>query len=136
MTLIDSNVLLDLVKDDPEWVEWSLARLEEAALKGPILINPVIYAELSVGYPTIEALDDFIDGTGVEVVEIAKDALFLAGKAFARYRRAGGAKAAILPDFFIGAQASIMGIPLLTRDDKRFRTYFPAVELIAPDRTR
>lgn len=132
MTLVDSNVLLELIKDDPRWAEWSLAELESAAIAGPVLINPIIYAELSVGYSTIEALDAFIEGAGIQIAEITKEALFLAGKAFARYRRAGGAKIPILPDFFIGAQAAIMEIPLLTRDEKRFRTYFPGVVLISP----
>ena len=133
MTLVDSNVLLDLIKDDSDWAGWSLARLDEAAASGPVLINPVIYSELSVGYPTIDALEEFLAETGLQMSEIPKEALFLGGKVFVNYRRNGGSRAGVLPDFFIGAHAAIAKIPLITRDTRRFRTYFPSVELITPD---
>lgn len=132
MTLIDANVLLDLATDDPNWSRWSVARLEEASLRGPLLINDVIYAELSVRYDTIESLEDFLSEARIEMVPIPREALFLAAKAFARYRRLGGTKSGVLPDFFIGAQAVAERRPLLTRDVARYRTYFPTIELISP----
>ncbi|CAN7467838.1 type II toxin-antitoxin system VapC family toxin [Rhizobium sp. LjRoot254] len=133
MVLVDSNVLLDLIKEDPVWINWSLAMLEAAALDGALLINPIIYAELSIGYPTIEALEEFTTGTGLRMAEIPKEALFLAGKAFASYRRLAGSKTGVLPDFFIGAHATVSGLPILTRDVGRYRTYFPAVQLLTPE---
>lgn len=108
------------------------AALEAAALEGPLLINSVIYAELSVRYPTIEALDDFIDQAGLVVADIPRSALFLAGKAFGRYRRTGGVRTGVLSDFFIGAHAAVVNIPILTRDIRNYRTYFPDIMLRAP----
>jgi predicted nucleic acid-binding protein len=134
--LIDTNVLLDLVTNDPDWSEWSLARLEEAALAGPIFINEVVYAETSIRYQRIEDLDAMLDQAMIEVVSAPRPALFLAGKAFQQYRAAGGARTGVLPDFFIGAHAAIEGWPLLTRDARRYRTYFPKIKLIAPPETR
>jgi predicted nucleic acid-binding protein len=133
MVLVDSNVLLDLIKEDPVWINWSLAMLDAAALDGALLINPIIYAELSIGYPTIEALEEFIAGTGLRMAEIPKEALFLAGKAFASCRRLAGSKTGVLPDFFIGAHATVSGLSILTRDVGRYRTYFPAVKLLTPE---
>ncbi len=132
MTLVDSNVLLDLVTDDPRWSEWSLGRLEEAALAGSIVINDIVYAEISVRYRRIEDLDDMLARAKIEIVPTPRSALFLAGKAFQRYRSAGGMRTGVLPDFFIGAHASVEGWLLLTRDIGRYRRYFPKVELIAP----
>ena len=130
MTFVDTNVLLDLVTDDPVHADWSLAQLEAAALRGPLLINSVVYAELSVRYARIEDADAFVSQAGLRREPIPKAALFLAGKAFAAYRRAGGRRTGVLPDFFIGAHAAVSGAPLLTRDRARYRTYFPTVELI------
>jgi predicted nucleic acid-binding protein len=132
VTLVDTNVLLDLVTDDPDWSEWSLARLEEAALAGPIVINDVVYAETSIRYDRIEDLDAMLDQAMIGIAATPRSALFLAGKAFRRYRAAGGARTGVLPDFFIGAHASVEGWPLLTRDAGRYRGYFPKVRLIAP----
>lgn len=132
MILVDANVLLDVAADDSDWAAWSSAKLQASALEGPLLINGVIYAELSVRYATIDALEDFIEQAGLEVAEIPRRALFLAAKAFASYRRAGGVRAGVLPDFFIGAHAAMMEIPLLTRDPRKYRTYFPTVELRTP----
>ncbi len=132
MTLVDTNVLLDLVTDDPDWSEWSLAQLEGAALVGPLLINDVVYAEASVRYDRIEDFDAMLAEAMIEVAPTPRPALFLAGKAFQRYRAAGGARTGVLPDFFIGAHAAIQGWPLLTRDARRYRTYFPKLALIAP----
>ncbi|KRB01489.1 DNA-binding protein [Devosia sp. Root685] len=132
MTLVDTNVLLDLVTADPQWVDWSIASLEAASLHGPLFINDVVYAELGVRYERIELLDDFVSKAGLEMVGLPRPALFLAGKAFAQYRKAGGARSGVLPDFFIGAHAAVSRLPLLTRDAGRYRTYFPTVELISP----
>ena len=132
MTLIDTNVLLDLVTDDPVWAEWSIRQLDIAAVKGPLAINGVVYAELSVGFERIEDLDAVLEDAAIAVVEIPRPALFLAGKAFQRYRAAGGSRSGVLPDFFIGAHAAIAGLPLLTRDGQRYHTYFPSLSLIAP----
>ncbi len=132
MTLVDTNVLLDLVTDDANWSEWSLARLEEAALAGPILINDIVYAETSIRYDRIEDLDTMLSDALIEIAPTPRSALFLAGKAFQHYRAAVGTRAGVLPDFFIGAHAAVEGLPLLTRDARRYRTYFPTVTLIAP----
>ena len=129
MTLVDANVLLDLVTDDPNWAEWSVSALEAASLEGPLLINDVIYAELSVRYERIEDLDTFLDGIDVEIGVMPRAALFLAAKVFMQYRRSGGARTGVLPDFFIGAHAAVLGLPLLTRDVGRYRTYFPSLTL-------
>lgn len=131
--LVDTNILLDVVTDDPRWAEWSLRRLEIAALKGPLIVNGVVYAELSVRFERIEDVDAVLDEAGITVEEIPREALFLAGKAFQRYRMAGGARRGVLPDFFIGAHAAVLGVPLLTRDTGRYRGYFPTVHLIAPE---
>jgi predicted nucleic acid-binding protein len=132
VVLVDTNVLLDLVTDDPDWSAWSLARLEEAALAGPVLINDVVYAETSIRYDRIEDLDAMLAEAMIEIAATPRAALFLAGKAFRRYRVAGGARTGVLPDFFIGAHAAVEGWSLLTRDAGRYRRYFPKVSLIAP----
>jgi len=133
MTLIDTNVLLDLVTNDPNWADWSIAQLEAASLCGPLLINDVIYAELAVRYDRIEDLEAFVDEAGLEMAPIPRAALFLAGKVFTRYRRSGGSRTGVLPDFFIGAHAAVAEQPLLTRDIGRYRTFFPSLKLITPD---
>lgn len=132
MTLVDTNVLLDLVTDDPRWAVWSIEQLEAAALRGPLLINDVVYAELSIRYARIEELERFVNAAGLQVAAAPRSALFLAGKAYMRYRAAGGTRSGVLPDFFIGAQAAVARLPLLTRDVSRYRTYFPSLTLIAP----
>jgi predicted nucleic acid-binding protein len=132
VTLVDTNVLLDLVTNDPDWSGWSIAQLEEAALKGPLCINDVVYAELSVRYARIEDLEAMLDDAAIEVARTPRDALFLAGKVFVQYRKSGGARTGVLPDFFIGAHAAVSGLPLLMRDGGRYRTYFPSMALIAP----
>ena len=132
MTLVDTNVLLDLVTDDPLWADWSVRQLDAVAVNGSLVINSVVYAELSVRFERIEDLDDVIDETGITVVEIPRAALFLAGKVFKRYRAAGGNRTGVLPDFFIGAHAAVTRLPLLTRDVQRYKTYFPTIGLIAP----
>lgn len=132
MTLVDSNVLLDIFTREPGRWEWSLRQMEQAALHGPLLINDVIYAETSIRFQSIGDFDRVLSEAGVTTAPIPKSALFLAGKAFAKYRDAGGGRAGVLPDLFIGAHAQVEELPLLTRDVRRYRSYFPTVNLIAP----
>lgn len=132
MTFVDSNVLLDLGTADPVWADWSARQLGAASRLGSVWINDVVYAELSVRAASMEVVDTFLAGLGLEVRPSSRLALFLASKAFANYRARGGTRTGVLPDFFIGAQAVVESAPLLTRDAARYRTYFPAVELIAP----
>ncbi len=134
MTLVDTNILLDVVTDDPDWADWSIEQLETAALRGPLLINDIVYAELAVRYGRIERLETFLSEAGLDIVAMPRSALFLAGKVFQKYRKAGGSRSGVLPDFFIGAHAAVDRLDLLTRDTARYRTYFPTVTLIAPDR--
>ena len=130
--LVDTNVLLDVLQDDPAWVDWSLHQLRAQSQIHGLAINPIIYAELSLAFTHFEALDAALDGMGLAVLDVPRPALFLAGKAFAQYRRRGGTKSNVLSDFFIGAHAAVAGAPILTRDTARYRTYFPSVHLIAP----
>jgi predicted nucleic acid-binding protein len=132
--LVDTNVLIDVATDDPHWADWSQQSLELASLQGPLLINEIIYAELSVGFDRIEGLDAFLEGAGIEMHYLPTAALFLAGKAFGQYRRAGGVRSNILADFFVGAHAAVSRLPLLTRDARKYQTYFPEIEVIAPAR--
>ena len=131
-TLIDANVLIDVLTEDDEWFDWSASMLEDAAHHGSLVINPIIYAEVSLGFARIEDLDEALPSRYYRRAELPWAAGFLAAKAFARYRRAGGIRRAPLPDFYIGAHAAIAGLTLLTRDAKRYRTYFPTVHLLAP----
>jgi predicted nucleic acid-binding protein len=132
VTLVDTNILLDVLSDDPNWRAWSVNRLEQQSGQGPLLINDVIYAELSSRFSTEELLDRKVAQLNVSLQRMPKHALFVAGHAYERYRRAGGTRTGVLPDFFIGAHAKVAKWPLLTRDVRRYRTYFPDVELIAP----
>lgn len=133
MIFVDTNVLLDVVTDDPTWADWSIAQLESASLGGTLWINDVVYAELAVRYDRIEEVDGLLEQAGLELAPVPREALFLASKVFTRYRKAGGTRTGVLPDFFIGAHAAVSGLPLLTRDVGRYRTYFPTLTLIAPD---
>jgi len=130
--LVDTNILVDVFEDDPDWVAWSVSQLQSQSKVHRLVINPIIYAELSLTFSTFEALDAAIDHMLLEMIEIPKPALFLAGKAFAKYRHQGGTKHNVLSDFFIGAHAAVSGLPLLTRDTQRYKTYFPSVRLVAP----
>lgn len=132
MLLVDTNVLLDVLQDDPQWADWSIGQMRAQAALHALVINPVIYAEMSLSFSTIEALDDVVRTLTLELHEIPRPALFLAAKAYALYRRRGGSKQQVLPDFFIGAHAVVKGWPLLTRDASRFNTYFPTLEVLAP----
>lgn len=133
MTLVDSNVLVDVIGKDAEWLAWSVEQLDRLAARGPLYCNEIIYSELAVKSESEAALDQALRVIGVELIQIPRSALFLAGKVFERYRTAGGQRSGNLPDFFIGAHAQTAGIPLLTRDVRRYRTYFPKVKLIAPE---
>ncbi|AWV08190.1 type II toxin-antitoxin system VapC family toxin [Marilutibacter maris] len=130
--LVDANVLLDVLTDDPQWYEWSAARLDACATEAELCINTIVYAEVSVGFERIEDLDDALPPDTFSRLELPWEAGFLAGKAFLQYRRAKGARTSPLPDFYIGAHAAIEGMALLTRDAKRYRTYYPTLELICP----
>ena len=130
---MDSNVLIDLFTKDPTWCAWSFAQIVEAGDRGPLLINHVIYAEVSIRFSNFEDLEEALGRDAFLRAELPWTAAFLAGKCFRDYRSRGGTKTAPLPDFFIGAHAAVMKLPLLTRDAKRYRTYFPTVELITPE---
>lgn len=132
MTLVDTNVLLDILGTDPRWREWSQRALEAAALRGSLGINDVIFSEVSIGFDRIEACRAFLAGLGVAHLRVPDGALFLAGKAFTAYRRRGGTRTGVLPDFFIGAHAAHDDLPLLTRDPRRYRLSFPTLRLLAP----
>jgi predicted nucleic acid-binding protein len=133
--LVDSNVLIDVLAPDPDWEAWSSDALRRAADRAVLVINPIVFAEVSFGYTTIEALDDALDREQLKREALPWAAAFLAGRAYLDYRRRGGERRSPLPDFFIGAHAAVAGYGLLTRDPARYRTYFPRLELIAPDGT-
>ncbi len=133
MTLVDTNILLDVLSDDPNWRAWSADRLEQRSRQGPLFINDVVYAELSSRFSTEDLLDRKVSELNVTLQRMPKHALFLAGHAYERYRRTGGTRSGVLPDFFIGAHAQVARWSLFTRDVRRYRTYFPDVELIAPN---
>ena len=131
--LVDSNVLLDLLEADSDWYEWSAESIVRCATYGRLVINHIVFAEVSVGFSSIETLDQKLPRSLYERAHLPWEAAFLAGKAFMDYRRAGGTRRSALPDFYIGAHAAVAGMELLTRDAARYRTYFPTVELITPD---
>jgi predicted nucleic acid-binding protein len=133
VTLVDSSVILDIVTGDPDWGQWSEGALARAGDEGQLVINPIVYAEVSVGFDQIEELDDAVPADDFRREALPYEAGFLAGKAFLAYRRRGGHKRSPLPDFYIGAHSAVRGYRLLTRDAARYRTYFPTVTLISPD---
>lgn len=133
MLLVDTNVLLDVATNDPLWADWSQRQLDAQSLHRRLVINPVVYAELSVGFARIEELERMLETVAIRLEPMPRAALFLAGKAFRQYRSRGGVKTGVLPDFFVGAHAANAGLPLLTRDVGRYRGYFPTVTLIAPE---
>lgn len=132
-TLVDSNVLLDVLTEDATWGDWSASALSAAAEAGPLLVNPIVYAEVSVRFTTVEAMEDALPPEDFRRAPLPWAAAFLAGKAFLDYRRSQGTRASTLPDFFIGAHAAVADLTLLTRDVRRYRRYFPTVRLLAPD---
>lgn len=130
--LVDSNVILDIFTSDPVWYDWSVGQLNNLVLTHDLAINDIVYAEVSRGFETFEQVDAAIGRAGFVVRPLPRAALFLASRAFLRYRRSGGERTGVLSDFFIGAQAAVEGLPLVTRDLKRYRSYFPTIELITP----
>jgi len=130
--LIDSSVILDVFLDDPQWGEWSESVLTRLSGTRSLLINPIIYTEISIGFERIEELERAVADCGFKMVSIPKEALFLAGKAYVRYRKGKGKKVAPLPDFFIGAHAAVDELELVTRDVRRIKSYFPSVKLVSP----
>jgi predicted nucleic acid-binding protein len=132
MIFADTNVLLDVVTNDPVWQDWSQRQLDAAVLRDRLAIIPVVYAELSGAFVRHEEVDAFLDGTGIDVIEMPRQALFLASHVFKTYRSRGGLRTSVLPDFFVGAQAIVLGATLITRDVRRYRTYFPSLDLLAP----
>jgi predicted nucleic acid-binding protein len=130
--LVDTSVLVDVLENDPDWADWSIGQLRAQSKVHRLAINPIIYSELSLTFSTVEALDKAIEALELVLIELPRPALFLAGKAFVRYRRQGGTKSNVLGDFFIGAHAAVSGHPVLTRDTRRYAAYFPGVTLIAP----
>ena len=133
MTLVDTNVLLDVLTNDPLWLDWSADHLDRQAAQGSLFINEVVYAELSVGFASEQALAEALGELALDLHRTPTPALFLAGKAYLKYRKAGGARTGVLPDFFIGAHAQVARLPIVTRDPRRYRAYFPDVEVIAPE---
>lgn len=133
MLIVDTNVLLDVLENDPAWAEWSLRQLRAQSQVHELAINPVIYAELSLAFNSVQALDDALTGMGLGFEELPRPALFLAGRAFVKYRREGGTKGNVLADFFIGAHAAVAGCGILTRDARRYRNYYPRVPLVTPE---
>ncbi|MDQ3898408.1 MAG: type II toxin-antitoxin system VapC family toxin [Actinomycetota bacterium] len=134
-TLVDSNVLLDVITEDEAWLEWSSSALADAAEDGPLFINPIIYAEVSVRFSPIEDVEEALPPSDYRRLAVPWESAFLAGKAFLDYRRNTGTRWSTLPNFFIGAHAAVADLRLLTRDATRYRTYFPAVQLTSPDLT-
>ena len=130
--LVDSNVILDLFLDDPDWSDWSEKTLTEYGDQNPLYINWVIYTEITIGFERIETLETALQIAAFEMLDMPKEALFLTGKAFVQYKQRTGSKTSPLPDFYIGAQAAVMNLDLITRDESRYRTYFPTVNLITP----
>lgn len=132
MILVDTNVLIDLVQDDPQWADWSEEQLMQAQKLGPLFINAVGYAELVPALDSMAALDDFLKRSKIVVKDLSRPAAYMAGEAFLQYRKRRGTKTGVLADFFMGAQAHTEGWRILTRDEGRYKTYFPKVKLICP----
>ena len=130
--LVDSNVILDIFLDDPHWADWSATALANASNNSTLYINQIVYTEVSIGFNKIEELESALHKCGFQMLEIPKEALFLAGKAYLSYRRGKGTKKSPLPDFYIGAQAAVLDMDLITRDEGRYKTYFPTVRIISP----
>jgi len=130
--LVDSNIVLDVFLNDPKWADWSESKLDEYDQLGILYINSIIYSEISIGFKRIEDLESAIAKASLQMLEIPKEALFLAGKAYLKYKKRKGTKRTPLPDFFIGAQAAVQNLELITRDVYRYQSYFPTVKLITP----
>ncbi len=135
MIFVDTNILIDVLGNDPTHADWSQRQLDRSQLESPLGINPVVYAEIAPSYATQEALDAVLATLKISIEPMARRALFLAGKAHFAYRRRGGRQSHTLPDFFIGAQAAALKVALITRDTSRYRTYFPSLVLISPEKS-
>lgn len=133
MIVVDSCVLVDVSSGDPRWQDWSAAQLDLWSRRGPLVINGIIYAELAYGFARIETLEGFCEAAGLDLRPLSRSAFYLSGRARALYRQRAGTRAGLLPDFLIGAHAADLGCPVLTRDVARFASYFPQLELVAPD---
>ena len=133
MMLVDTNVLVDVFEDDPDWADWSVRQLRAQAQVHELVVNPIVYSELSLAFESVQALDAALDQMGLGFRELPRPALFLAARAFVKYRREGGTRTNVLPDFFIGAHAAVSGCAILTRDERRYRNYFPRVALVVPE---
>lgn len=133
MLLVDTNILVDVFENDPDWADWSIGQLRAQSQVHELAINGIVHAELAAAFDRVEELDDAVDALGLNVLELPGPALFLAGKAFVNHRRAGRSRVRVLADFLIGAHAAVAGMPLLTRDARRYRRYFPTVTLLTPD---
>ncbi len=131
--LVDSNVILDIFLDDPNWADWSESALANYSANTTLYINPIVYTEVSFGFEKIEELESALHKGGFQMLEIPKEALFLAGKVYLKYRAGKGTKRSPLPDFYIGAQAAVLDLDLITRDVTRYRTHFPTIRLIYPE---
>lgn len=132
--LVDTNVLIDVLENDPDWADWSLSQLQAQSRVHRLVINPIVYAELSLTFSAFEVLDEVLSNMELPVLEMPRQAFFLAGKAFVKYRRNGGVKNNVLGDFFIGAHAAVSNLPILTRDTRRYSNYYPSVNLVSPTR--
>jgi len=132
MILVDSCVLLDLIGNDPVWQPWSARKLAASSLVEDLFVNPIVYAEISARYDKQNEVDRMLAAAGLEFMGVPRQAAFLAARAYRRYRSQGGSRTSLLPDFFIGAHAAVLGASILTRDTRRYATYFPTVRLIAP----
>ena len=132
MILVDSCVLLDLIDRDPAWEQWSAGQIAAQSLVDELFVNPIVYAEIAARYAASADVDRILDAAGLRFMGIPREAAFFAAKAYQQYRQRGGTRTSLLPDFFIGAHAAVLGCPLLTRDVRRFASYFPMIPLIAP----
>jgi len=132
MVLVDTNVLLDVLNSHPVWLHWSASQMLHLGMTERLVINPIIYAEVSITFVTLAEVEESMDKMDLTLEDLPREVAFLAGKAFVQYRRNGGTRTNVLPDFFIGAHAAFLGCPLLTRDVRRYATYFPTVQLITP----
>lgn len=132
--LVDSNIILDILLDDPNWADWSETALAHASQGSTLYINQIVYTEVSIAFQKIEELESTLNNGGFQLLEIPKEALFLAGKAYLQYRKGKGTKQSPLPDFYIGAQAAVLGMDLITRYEGRYRAYFPTVRIVCPEK--
>jgi len=130
--LVDSNIILDIFLNDPDWADWSEATLNSYGMTHTLCINPIVYTEVSIGFNRIEEMENAMQRAGFKLLPLPREALFLTGKVYLQYRQNKGTKLSPLPDFYIGAHAAVLGLDLITRDIVRYRTYFPKLTLVTP----